>query len=67
MALSYKIRDFTNDETDVWGAISALNALHTTATPQAIQEFTGLSKTRTTYILRTLKSCGLITAAKEAK
>lgn len=64
MPTAYKIRPFTDTETDVWGAIAAITACDALATPERIQKFTDRPKTAVATALRNLKSCGLIVPVK---
>lgn len=64
MPTAYKIRPFTDAETDVWGAIAAINACYSTATPEQIQQFTGRTRNAVAAALRNLKTCGLIVPTK---
>lgn len=64
MPTIYKLRQFTSDENEVRGAIAALQSCHTTPTVDAIQQFTGLSKSKISTALRNLKSCGLVLASR---
>jgi predicted transcriptional regulator len=67
MPTAYKIRPFTDTETDVWGAIAAITACDAIATPDEIQQFTGRTRTAVAAALRSLKTCGLIVATKESE
>ncbi|MDX2213754.1 MAG: hypothetical protein SFY66_10760 [Oculatellaceae cyanobacterium bins.114] len=64
MPTAYQIRPFTDAETDVWGAIAAINACDAVATPERIQQFTDRPKTAIATAIRTLKACGLIVPTK---
>lgn len=64
MPTAYRIRPLDEQECEVRGAIAALNACDTPATVEQIQGFTGMSKTRVTKLIRSLKNCGAIVVDK---
>lgn len=61
----YRLREPSANEVEVKSAIAALEGCHALPTVEAIAQFSGLSKTKVTNTLRTLKQAGLVLTVKE--